>query len=77
MDELKKCPFCGNTAELTFSGKSYNGYAKGFVIVKCTRCGGAGKGYFYEGEPIEEWGYPLEESVGGQWAIKAWNTRVD
>ena len=72
-EELKKCPFCGFHAELTFSGSQYGNW-RGFILVKCKRCGAAAKGIFYYGEPIE---YPLEETVGGKDAIRYWNTRVN
>lgn len=74
-NELKPCPFCGGIAELTFSGKSYmSDYMKGFIIVKCTMCGAAAKGYFYEGGEIL---IPLEETIGGIKAVDAWNRRAD
>lgn len=72
--ELKKCPFCGGDAELTFSGHEYaNGTCRGYIIVRCTMCGGAGKGFFYRGDSILS---PLEGTVGGEKAASAWNRRV-
>ena len=69
MDKLKPCPFCGGMAELTVVGNPPYG---AFIIVKCTICGGASKGYFFRGEVPN---YPLEDSIGGEKAISAWNRR--
>ena len=71
MDGLLRCPFCGGEAELVFSGQMRMRW-KGFILCKCQTCGGAGKGIFYEGEPIE---IDLYDTVGGEKAIKYWNRR--
>ena len=53
INSLKPCPFCGGKAELTFSGSTYtNETQKGYIIVKCLVCGGAGKGVYYYGDVI-------------------------
>lgn len=72
-EELKKCPFCGFHAELTFSGSQYGNW-RGFILVKCKRCGATAKGIFYQGEPIS---IPFEETKGGEDAIRYWNTRIE
>lgn len=41
MEELKKCPFCGEEAEL----KSNYGYYGYFVTVECEFCGAQTKGF--------------------------------
>lgn len=69
---LKPCPFCGGVAELSFRGREYNEIFKGYIVCKCTRCYGQGKGAFYMGPDIE---IPLEKTKGGIVAIDAWNTR--
>ena len=71
-NKLRECPFCGGKAEIVFSGKQWSDEWKEYIIAKCSRCGGAAKGFYYRGEPIE---YPLEETVGGEYAADAWNTR--
>lgn len=73
-DELKPCPFCGQTASITFSGKEYtDGTWNGYIIAKCETCGAASKGGYYRGPEIE---IPLEETVGAEKTTRAWNRRV-
>lgn len=73
---LKPCPFCGGNAELVFSGRcDRDGYKRGFIIVKCQICGGAGKGAFYAGyDVLDDIG--LENTIGGEKAMTAWNMRA-
>ena len=74
--ELKPCPFCGGEGELMISGRTQpNGNIKGYIIVKCTICGAAGKGQCYYGPNVDQWDHDLEESIGGEKAVSAWNMR--
>lgn len=73
MEKVKKCPFCGGTADLMFSGVQGASVWHGYIICKCNSCGCSGKGQFYHGEPIE---IDLYDTVGGERAIDAWNRRV-
>ena len=70
-ERLKLCPFCGGKAELTVVGDPLKG---AFIIVKCTMCGGASKGYYFRGEIPDA--PPLEDSIGGEKAMNAWNRRA-
>lgn len=70
--KLKPCPFCGGEAEITFSGRIGDNW-RGYIVAKCEICGASSKGAFYYGPEIE---IDLEETVGGEKAMKAWNMRT-
>ncbi len=72
---LKPCPFCGGSAEVSFRGKPENG---GFFVVGCTTCKATMAGDYYRGSSDELYNkpYPLSEMVGASKAIANWNRRV-
>lgn len=45
----KKCPFCGDNAEVTFSGHQGQEWWNGYILAKCNRCGSSGKSFYYKG----------------------------
>lgn len=74
MGNLKSCPFCGCEAELTFSGRKYNDYWRGYIVAKCVVCKASSAGSFYYGPPLPE-DIVLEETVGGLKETDNWNRR--
>jgi hypothetical protein len=74
--KLKVCPFCGEDAEVRFSGKIYtDDTASGYFVVGCTVCPATVRGMFYQGESPYNFPYDLDEMKGAKRAIKIWNTR--
>ena len=73
---LKRCPFCGGTAELMIKGNAIkNGEVMGYIMVKCMVCGATGKSHYYCGPDPEKWDHTVAESIGGKKAVEAWNMR--
>lgn len=76
-NELKPCPFCGGEAEITFSGRYIQrGHVRGYIVARCRTCKASVSGGFYEGEPLEEQPWPIDETIGGCDAAHIWNRRV-
>lgn len=75
--DLKPCPFCGGAGELVLSGRRIGDCIKGYIIARCKICHAAAKGYYYYGPDIDKWAYPIEDTIGGEEATKAWNMRVE
>lgn len=63
MDELKRCPFCGESARLGYGNDS----GELFVIVMCNSCGIRTQN-FYCGQSLSE---------GEMMVIKRWNRRAE
>lgn len=68
MEELKKCPFCGDEATLYYRGAKY-----GFIVyAKCDFCGAQSRVFNSQNNPEDEdW-----RNVACRKATKAWNRRV-
>lgn len=71
-EPLKKCPFCGGDAAITFSGAVTNSTWKGYILAKCKICKASSRGYFYHGEPIK---IPLDSTIAGFEETERWNLR--
>lgn len=73
MNELKRCPFCGGEAEISYSVDAFLGKC---WYVRCTDCYSHGTGVYESVRKLE----PEEEyaAIMGAWekAIKAWNRRA-
>lgn len=68
MDDLKKCPFCGEEADLWRNFGRY-GY---FVYVECSICSAKSKSYKFPGELTDDW----ETTIAARRATDAWNRRA-
>ena len=64
--DLKRCPFCGGTAEIRLSGNSITGYSK--AEVRCNCCG--------MGRTYRKTKGMSSDVIRGQVA-KKWNRRAD
>lgn len=75
MTELKKCPFCGEKAEITecAPGHDNHEFTKDYII-GCPSC----KVYFIKTTRLRlEEGQPVFIANGYQEAIEAWNRRAE
>lgn len=70
-DKLKRCPFCGEKANLVkvrsglSFGKNFR-YAPGCATDKCMGHWVTGKGFYSEAEAIEAWNRRADDSKDGE-----------